>query len=153
MLPPGFYRYSATARNLTLVADAGDFFTLNGGADPYLILGVRVYQTGSATLAQADIRLHRGTTDAATGGAITEREYTTDGPASTVTALSLPTTDVSTDDWEEYVGFNNLQEIHVLPIPELWIPMKIGDNLGIANASSTAHTGVGVTVQWAEFHG
>lgn len=153
MLPPGFYRYSATARNLTLLADTGDFFALEGGADPYLILGVRVFQVGSTTLAMEDFRLHRGAGAAVAGTAVTEREYTTDGPAPTVTAYSLPTVDVGTDDWEENVGFNNLQEVHILPIPELWIPCKIGDDFGLGNTSAVAHTGVGVTVQWAEFHG
>ena len=101
MLPPGFYRYSATVRNMTLVADSGDIFALEGGASPYLILAVRVFQVGATSLAMKDLRLHRGAGASVAGTAVTEREHSTNGPANTVTAYSLPTTDVGTDDWEQ----------------------------------------------------
>lgn len=153
MLPPGFYVYTATADDLTLLADTGDIFALLGGADPYLILEVQIYQRGSTTLDMESMRLHRGAGAAVVGGALTEYEHTADGPAATVTALSLPTVDVASDDWSRNFGFNNLQGAHLLPTPEMMLPCKIGDDFGIGNLSAVAHTGVGVSVTWAEFHG
>lgn len=148
----GWHRYAATAENLTLVADTGDFFQLVGGSTPWRLLEVRVFQRGTTTLTMEVVRLHRGTGGSG-GTALTEYEYRTAGPASTIAAASLPTTDVSTDDWEYHLGWNMLQEAVFLPIPELWVPMKANDDLGIAQLTGTAHTGVGVTAVWEEYVG
>lgn len=148
----GWFRFAANAENLTLLADAGDFFLLAGGTTPWRLLEVRVFQRGTTTVTMDSIRLHRGTAGAG-GGAVTEFEYTTAGPAATVVATSLPTTDVGTDDWEYRIGWNLLQEAVFLPIPELWVPFKANDDLGITRATTTAHTGVGVQVVWEEFIG
>ena len=153
MLPPGFHTFSASAENLTLLADAGDFFQLVSGASPFLLLSVSVFQRGSTTLAMDTILLHRGTLGAG-GAAPTNYELGTAGPAATVAAGSLPTTDVSTDDWQKRLGWNLLQsEAIFMPIPALWVPFKAGDDLGITRATTIAHTGVGVQVEWAEFIG
>lgn len=152
-LPPGFHVFSAAAENLTLLADSGDFFLLAGGSTPWLLLEVRVFQRGTTTLTMDTILLHRGTGGAG-GSALTEYEYRTAGPAATVAGTSLPTTDVSTDDWQYRMGWNMLSnDAHFLPTPELWVPFKANDDLGITRASTTAHTGVGVQVSWAEFVG
>ena len=87
------------------------------------------------------------------GSALTEYEVGTAGPAATVACLSLPTTDVGTDDWIGRQGWNLLQNQQDLPTPELWLPFKASDDLGLSQESGTAHTGVGVEVIWAEFTG
>jgi hypothetical protein len=98
------------------------------------------------------VLFHRGTAGAG-GTGVTEFELGTAGPAATVVCASLPTTDVSTDDYQVRGEFNLLQGNIYMPIPELWIPMKIGDDLGITRLTTTAHTGVGVQIEWAEFVG
>lgn len=148
----GWFRFSATAENLTLLGDTGDFFQLVGGSTPWRLLEARIWQRGTTTLTMDTVRLHRGTGGAG-GSALTEYEYATAGPAATVAALSLPTTDVSTDDWIYRIGWNLLQEVVYLPIPRLWTPFKANDDLGIAKETTTAHTGVGVTVVWEEYVG
>lgn len=155
MLGPGWYRYSAVADNLTLNADTGDIMSMEGGVDPYQILALNAYQRGSTTLDMEAFRLYRKLGGAPAGGTtLTAYEYMTDGPAATVTVRSLPTTDVgASPEWEYHLGFNNLQEINILPIPELWIPCKIGDDFALGNLSGVAHTGFGFTVVWAEYHG
>jgi hypothetical protein len=152
MSETGWYTFSASAENLTLLADAGDFFALIGGTTPWRLLEVRVFQRGTTTLTMDSILIHRGTA-AAGGGALTEYEYNTSGPTATVAAVSLPTTDVGTDDWQYRMGFNLLQEAHKLPIPKLWVPCKANDDIGITRATTTAHTGVGVEVVWEEYVG
>ncbi len=148
----GWHKFVASAENLTLLADTGDFFQLVGGTTPYKVLELAIWQRGIITLTMETIRLHRGTAGAG-GAALTEHEYGTAGPAATVAALSLPTTDVGTDDWVYRKGFNLLQEAMKLPIPALQVPFKANDDLGIAQESGTAHVGVGVQVVWAEYIG
>ena len=152
MASEGWYRFSANAENLTLLADSGDFFLMEGGSTPWRLLEVRVWQRGTTTLTMDTIRLHRGV-GGGTGTALTEFEYTTAGPASVVQAQSLPTVDVGTDDWIYRGGWNLLQEWVFLPPPEMWVPFKANDDLGITRATTTAHTGVGVQVVWEEFIG
>ena len=152
MLPPGFHVYRASAENLTLLADTGDFFALIGATLPFLVLEVEVFQRGSTTLTMEVLRLHRGTGSAG-GASLTERADRTTSPAADVAAASLPTTDATTDDWEIFRGFNLLQEVVHLPIPELWLPVATNTDFAIAQATGTAHTGVGITVTWAEFTG
>lgn len=152
MLPPGFHKFEANAENLTLLADSGDFFALIGGAVPFLLLEVRVFQRGSVSLVMDTILLHRGTGSAG-GGTPTEFELGTAGPAAITSAASLPTADATTDTWQKRLGFNLLQEAHFLPIPALWVPFAANVDLGITRMTTTAHTGVGVHVAWAEFTG
>jgi len=152
MLPPGFHKFSAAAENLTLLADAGDFFALIGGANPYLLLELNIWQRGTTTLTMDSILLHRGTAGAG-GGALTEYELTPSGAVATTAAVSLPTTDVSTDTWQYRRGFNLLQEQVNLMIPELWVPAAANVDFGLTRATTTAHTGVGVQAIWAEFTG
>ena len=148
----GWFRFSAGAENLTLLADAGDFFQLVGGALPWRLLEVRVWQRGAATLAMDTIIFKRGTGGAG-GTALTEHEFTTAGPAAVVAGASLPTTDVTGVDWQYSMGWNRLQEAVFLPPPELWVPFKANDDLAITRATTTAYTGVGVQVVWEEFVG
>jgi len=148
----GWHKFSANAENLTLLADTGDFFQLVGGSTPWRLLEVTVFQRGTTTLTMETVRLHRGVSGAG-GGTPTEHEYGTAGPAATVNATSLPTTDVSSDDWVYRRGWNLLQEFVFLPIPELQVPFKANDDLGIAQETGTAHTGVGVQVVWEEYIG
>lgn len=152
MLSKGWHIFSTEAENLTLAADTGDFFQLVGGALPWLLLELRVFQRGSTSLTVETLRLHRGTGGSG-GSALTEYKYGTAGPAATVAGTSLPTTDVSTDDWVYRMGFNLLQEAVFLPPPDLWVPFKTSDDLGVAQMTGTAHTGVGVNAVWAEFVG
>lgn len=152
MLPPGFFKFSVAMENITLLADSGDFFQLVGSTVPWVLLEVRVFQRGSTTIAMDSLLLHRGVGGAG-GTGLTEFEVTSAGPAPTVVAASLPTTDVGTDDWQYRQGFNLLQEQVNLPIPELWVPFGANDDLGITRATTLAHTGVGVQVSWAEFVG
>ena len=152
MSSPGWHQFSVSAENMTLLADTGDFFQLVGGAIAWRLLEVIVWQRGSTTLVVDTLRLNRGTAGSG-GSALTELEYGTSGPAPTVAALSLPTTDVGAVDWTYRRGFNLLQEQVTLPIPKLQVPFKIADDLGIATELATAHTGVGVQVSWEEFTG
>lgn len=152
MLPPGFHVFSAAAENLTLLADSGDFFQVVGGANPWILLQMKVWQRGSTTLVMDSLLLHRGTAGAG-GSALTEYEHTPSGASATCVAASLPTTDVSTDTWQHRQGFNLLQEAVNLEIPELWVPFAANVDLGVTRATTTAHTGVGVHISWAEFTG
>ena len=150
MLVPGENVFSTTVRNLTLLADTGDFFALIGGGTGYRLLELRVFQEDLTTLTMEALRIHRGTGGAG-GTELPEYEYSGVGNAApTVTAFSLPTTDVTTDDLSFYMGWNMLQEAVWLPTPVLAIPCKGADDIGITTASTTAHTGVGVTAVWAE---
>lgn len=152
MLPPGFHSFSVAMENITLAGDSGDFFQMVGGTTPWILLGVRVFQRGTTSLTMDSCLLHRGTGGSG-GTPLTEFEYGTAGPAATVACASLPTVDVGADDWQWRGGFNLLQELVKLPIPALWVPFKANDDLGITRATTTAHTGVGVQVEWAEFVG
>jgi len=149
----GWYKFSASAENMTLLADTGDFFNLEGVAVPYRVLEVRVWQRGTTTLTMETLLLRRGVIVTPAGTAVTEREYNTIGPAPTVVARSLPTTDVATTDWEYQLGWNLLQESHFLPIPKLQVPVGANVDFGVAQLTGTAHTGVGVTMVWEEFIG
>ncbi len=153
MLPPGFHRYEASASGLTLLADTGDIVQMIGGANPWLLLEVKVWQTGSTTLAMEDLRLIRVAGSSGAGGsALTEHEYSPSGPAATVAVTSLPTTDMGgTPNLDIGLPFNNLQYAHELLTPELWIPCAIGTDMAIGNQGAIAHTGVGLRVVWAEF--
>ncbi len=146
---PGYYQYTATVDNLTLLADTGDFLLLAGGANPWWLIEAKIFQRGSTTLTQEVIRFHRGTAGSG-GGALTEHEWAIDGPTSLTLATSLPTMDVGTDDWVYHEGWNILQQAIVLPIPEMQLPFQGSDDLGIAQMTGIAHTGVGVTVTWQE---
>ncbi len=148
----GWHRFSTNAENLTLEADTGDFFQLVGGTTPWRLLEVTVWQRGSTSLVMETLRFHRGTAGSG-GSGTTAHEYGTSGPAATVTPASLPTSDVGTDDWVYRRGWNLLQEAVILPIPKLQVPFKANDDLGIAQESGTAHTGVGVQVVWEEYVG
>lgn len=152
MAAQGWHRFVVHMENITLLADTGDFFALVGGATPYRVLECRVWQRGQTTIAMETVRLRRGTGSAGGTALTTEAEYTTAGPAPVSQAVSLPTTDV-TSDWEYRIGWNLLQEVVWLPIPELWLPMKANDDFAIAQDSGTAHTGVGCTVVWEEYVG
>lgn len=148
----GWYEFSAGVESITLLADAGDFFLLAGGTTPWRLLEVKIWQRALTAITMDSILLHRGTAGAA-GGAITEYEYSTAGPAPTVTATSLPTTDVGTDDWQYRDGWNLLQAWHYLPIPKLQPPFKANDDLGITRGTTVAHANVGVQVVWEEYIG
>lgn len=148
----GWHRFSASAENLTLLADAGDFFALIGGSTPWRLLSIRVFQRGTTTLTMDSLLVHRGV-GAAGGTGLTEYEASTAGPAATVAAASLPTTDVGTDDYQERMGWNLLQEAVWLPPPRYIIPCKANDDIGITRATTTAHTGVGVHAVWEEYIG
>ena len=143
--------YTTVAENISMVGDAGDFFQLRGAAGATAVIHeIRVWQRGSTTLTMDTLRLRRGTAGAA-GAGITEFEYNTGGSAPIFLAFTLPTTDVGAIDWEGAMGWNNLQEQMWMPPPRLQIPMKVDDDLGIFEASSTAHTGVGCFIAWEEF--
>lgn len=148
----GWHRFVASAENLTLLGDTGDFFQLVGGTTPYRVLEIKIWQRGSTTLTMETIRIHRGVGGSG-GSALTEYEFGTAGPAATVAAASLPTTDVGTDDLIYRTGWNLLQESVWLPVPRIIIPCKANDDIGIAKETTTAHTGVGVNVVWEEYIG
>jgi hypothetical protein len=145
--------YTAGAENLTLLADAGDFFNLEGGSASMAaeILEVRVWQRGAVTLVMDSIIMRRGIIVTPAGTAVTEYLYDAAGTANQWIARSLPTADVASTDLEIGVGFNLLQQAQWLPTPELQIPLKANDDFGIFTSSSVAHTGVGIQVSWAEF--
>ena len=151
MLPSGWHRYEANMENITLLADAGDFFLLAGGANLWMLLEIQVFQRGQSTIAVDSLRFNRGVGGAG-GGLLTEYRFAaTNSPVPTCVATSLPTTDVGTIDWQKRRGWNLLQEASVVPIPELWLPMRANDDLGIGREGIVAHTGVGVNVAWAEY--
>lgn len=148
----GWHKFSVSMENITLLADAGEFFALIGGANPWLLLEVRVWQRGTTTLTVDTLIFRRGT-GAAGGTGLTEYKYGTAGSVNTVTGVSLPTTDIVTVDWEYKMGWNLLQEAVFLPTPELWLPGQAADDFAITRSTTTAHTGVGVQASWAEFIG
>ncbi len=145
--------YTAGAENLTLLADAGDFFNLEGGSADRAaeILEVRVWQRGAVTLVMDTIIMRRGVIGTPAGAAETEYSYDVSGTAPAWVARSLPTADVATTDLEIGVGFNLLQQAQWLPTPELQIPLRANDDFGIFTSTSVAHTGVGIQVTWAEW--
>ena len=151
-LPRRFHVYTANMENQTLVGDAGDFFVLSGATVPFVVIEVEVFQRGSTTLLADTLLFHRGT-GASGGGALTEYKFMTSCPDADVAAVSLPTVDVGSDDWQLRRGLNLLQGGVHLALPELWIPVASSTQFGIAKGSSVAHTGVGVNVTWAEFTG
>ena len=118
------------------------------------MLEVEIFQRGTTTLTMETILLHRGTASAG-GTGVTEYEFQTTSPSPTTLGFSLPTTDVgsATETWQLRRGFNLLQEAVHLPIPDLWVPVAASVDFGIAQMTGTAHTGVGVSITWAEFTG
>ncbi len=154
MLGPGWYTFESTDDGLTFLADAGDVLQGIGGANPYILLEMKVWQTGTDTLDSEDLRIIRVQGGSGAGGnALTEHEFSPAGPAATVAFTSLPTTDLGgTPDYDEGAYFNNLQGVHILNIPELFPPLAIGADIAIGNQGTIAHTGVGLLVKWAEFN-
>lgn len=152
MLGPGWHVYSASIEIPVLIADTGDFFQLRGGGDdvPWKLLELGVFQRGTPNLTMETIRVHRGVGGSG-GTALTEYEFATTGPTPTVAAFSLPTGDVASNNLIHFHGWNMLQELLILPTPELQAPFGGNDHLGINQQSGTAHTNVGVRAMWAEF--
>lgn len=148
----GWHTYTSSVENQTMLTDGSDFCALIGGANPYRILEVSVFQRGTTTLTMDVLIFKRGVA-AAGGTAETVRKYTTTSPTATCVLNRIPTTDVGTLDWEYKRGFNLLQEEYLLPIPKLQLPCKANDDFGIIQATTTAHTGVGVTIVWEEYTG
>lgn len=151
MMSPRGRQYTATAENLTLLADTGDIFNLQGATHAGRIVEVRVWQRGSTTLVMDTITMRRGVIGTPGGGTLTERLWDVSDTSPAFTAYSLPTDDVGTIDWEYSIGWNLLQEAVWLPTPELQLHLKLDDDFGIYTQASTAHTGVGVTVTWIEY--
>lgn len=143
--------FTARGENLSLVADAGDFFSLEGIVGRIAkILEVRVWQRGSTTLVMDTISMRRGAGAVLAGTSVVERSWDTTGTAPGLIAYTLPTVDVGTVDWEYSMGWNLLQEAHFLATPDMEIPLKEEDDFGLFTNASVAHTGVGVCVTWAE---
>ena len=150
----GWYKYSARVASMTLLADTGDIFNLEGnGTRPYRVLEARIWQSGTTALTMNSLAFRRGVIVTAAGTAVTEKKYTTDGPAAVCVARSLPTTDVATDDWDYGMGWNLLQEVVWLPTPEVYLPCNGAQDFGISQVEGIAHTKVGVQLVWEEYVG
>lgn len=147
----GWYRFSVSMENITLSGDNGDFFGLLGSTTPWRLIELRVWQRGTTTLTMETLRINRGTLLAG-GAGLTETEYSTAGPAPTVTGFSLPTTDV-TADLTYRMGWNLLQDSVWLPTPRMVIPCKASDDIGVGRETTVAHTGVGCQAVWEEYIG
>lgn len=152
MTEQGWHAFVVHMENINLLTDTGDFFALVGGAVPYRVVEAKLWQRGGTAVVTDTVRYRRGT--GATGGSAltTESKYGTAGPTPVCQALSLPTTDV-TSDWEFRDGWNLLQAVHWLPTPRFGLPMKANDDFAIARDGIVAHTGVGCTVVWEEYIG
>lgn len=141
-------KYQTTASGLS-VSDTGDFFQLrNAAAVVCYILEIRVWQTSDTDLAMNGIKFHRGASGAG-GTGLTEYEWDVSGIAASATAFSLPTSDVSADDLDLRYGWNILQELVLLPPPNLSWRLAASDDMGLALVNADTLT-VGCTVIWEE---
>ena len=149
----GWYKFGCTATLIDAIDD-GDFFALVGGGTAWRLVEVRVFQTGTTTLTMDGLLISRGTGSAGGVGA-TEREWQTNGPAPTVTCLTMPTTDVDTAglNWQYPLGWNLLQEAIWPPIPEIMLPCIGTEDIGLHKITTTAHQDIGVGVIWEEYIG
>ncbi len=143
--------FTASFDNVTMLTDQGDFLSMEGVTGRFVtILELLIWGRATTTLALDTIVLRRGAGAAITGGTtLTNREVDVSGTSSTVVWRTLPTVDVATVDWEYRKHFNNLQENNLLPIPEMQIPLKPLDDLGIFMEGAVAHI-VGGCITWAE---
>ena len=150
MATPGFI-YQTSAHNVS-VSDNGDFFQLRNGATSIVkILEFRAWQISDTALAMAAIRLDRGTGGAG-GNAMTEYEWDSGGPASSVTTFNLATTDAnSAGQTLAYAGgWNILQEFVFLPTPEFQLYLSPGTNLG-ASLEAADTLEIGFSCVWQEY--
>ena len=149
-----WHTYSASTPGITLLADVGDFFQLIGGANPWRLIECRVFQRALTAITMEVLTLTRDTGGSG-GSGIVEYDYGgVDQPTPTTVCLTLPTTDVAGPlDLEQHLGWNMLQEAVWLPTPQMYIPCRANDDIGISQITGTANVDVGVSVIWQEFTG
>ena len=142
--------HTASFTGISSAADATDVFALIGGTGAIAhILEIRIWQIALTAVTNEEIIIVRGT-GGATGVGVTEYDYWA-GDTPILTAVSNPGTDVATGiDLEIRAGWNVLQPFVWLPTPQLQIPMKEDDDLGISFLSTTVYTTLGCQITWEE---
>jgi len=131
--------------------DQDDFFRLKGAAGVLCkVKEIRVWQTGSTTLAMNGVQFVRGTSGGTGGTALDEYKMDITSVAASATAFRLPTADVATTDLTVKVGWNILQEMVWLATPELEITLGATQILGVRLLVGASLTGAGLNIIWEE---